>query len=127
MRTEQLPEMHKPATNGAEAPAPARPAPTFTIHALIDGFPFDVQFSGSADQLLATVHRLREIGAIPPTPSAVAAVAEERQRDAPACQCDTCDRYGKAMKESTKVAGTYYCPGKTGTKAGQPVYCKERA
>ncbi len=44
---------------------------TFTLHALIEDFPFDVQFAGSADQLKATVARLRELGAVPPTARAL--------------------------------------------------------
>lgn len=112
----------------AESSAPApRATVTFTIHALLDDFPIDVSFAGSADQLAATVKRLRQLGAVPPTPAAREALAAERQRDAPCCPDEACDRYGKAMKESTKQAGSYYCPGKVGTRAGQPIYCKSRA
>ena len=46
--------------------AKARPSATFTIHASMDGFPFEVQFSGSADNLQATIKRLRDLGATPP-------------------------------------------------------------
>ena len=71
----------------AVAPESAnRPQSTFTIHALLDDFPFDVSFSGNADQLAATIARLREIGAVPPTQAARAAVEEERKREAPILQ-----------------------------------------
>ena len=122
-----------PASGPGQAPAESsepvtpKPAVTFTVHALLDDFPIDVQFSGSADQLAATVKRLRQLGAVPPTPAARQALAAERQRDAPCCPDEACDRYGKAMKESSKDKGGYYCPGKVGTRAGQPIYCKSRA
>jgi len=107
--------------------APTKPSATFTIHALMDDFPFDVQFCGTADQFKATVQRLRDLGAVPPTQAARAAVEAEKERSAPVCNCDACDRFGKPMKESTKKTGTFFCPGKVGTKNGQPVYCQERA
>lgn len=95
----------------------ARPAPTFTIHALLDDFPIEIAFSGSADQLKATVARLRELGAVPPTPAARQAVAEEKAREAPVCP------YHGPMKESAKAPGTWYCT----KRMGDGSYCKERA
>jgi hypothetical protein len=109
------------------SPPSRRAEPTFVIHALLDDFPIEVRISGTAETLKATVGRLREIGATPPTPAARQAAQAERAREAPICTCDECSRYGKPMKESSKNQGTWYCPGQTGTKAGQPVYCKERA
>jgi ribosome maturation protein Sdo1 len=100
---------------GVASPIPTnRPLPTFTIHALIDDFPFDVSFSGSTDQLAATVERLRAIGAVPPTVAARLAVQEEKERGAPVCQ------FHGPMKESSKKAGSYYCPA----KMGDGTYCK---
>ena len=116
-----------PLFDEAPVTAPQVAKPVFTIHALIDDFPFDVCFSGSADQLAATVQRLRDLGAVPPTPAARAAVEAEKERSAPVCKCDACDRYGKPMKESTKNVGSHYCPGSLGQKAGKPIYCKETA
>jgi len=113
-----------------EKPAPVptnRPVPTFTVHALLDDFPFEVSFSGTAEQFKATVARLRELGAVPPTVAARQAAAAEKARGAPACQCESCDRYGKPMKESTKKPGSFYCPGRTGMDRGNAIYCKERA
>lgn len=104
------------ATNHTEPAKPARSLPTFTIHALIDDFPFEVSFSGNADQLAATVQRLRAIGAVPPTPAARAAVEAERERTAPVCE------FHGPMKESSKRPGTYYCPAKMGDNS----YCKSK-
>jgi hypothetical protein len=39
---------------------------TFTVHVQIDEFPIDVSFAGSVDLLVATVKRLRQLGAVPP-------------------------------------------------------------
>lgn len=101
-----------------DEPAPApRPPATFTIHALLDDFPLDVSFSGSVEQLPATIKRLREIGAVPPTPAARAAASEERQRTAPICE------FHGPMKESTKAPGTYFCT----KKMGDGSYCKSKA
>ena len=106
-----------PPIADTERPAAVqRPAPKFTIHALIDDFPFEVEFSGSADQLRATVARLREIGAVPPTMAARRAVEEEKARESPVCP------YHGPMKESTKAPGTYFCT----KKMGDGSYCKER-
>ena len=61
-----MPEATIPDPPTPEAPkptdAPTRPAPRFTVHAMLDDFPFEVEFSGTADNLSATVKRLREIG-----------------------------------------------------------------
>lgn len=100
-----------------EPPSPPRPAPTFTIHALLDDFPLDVSFSGTAEQLAATIRRLREIGAVPPTPAARQAVEEEKQRTAPICE------FHGPMKESTKAPGTWFCT----KKMGDGSYCKSKA
>jgi len=110
-----LPE--PPAPAAAPAEKPARPLPTFTIHALIDDFPFEVSFSGNADQLAATVQRLRAIGAVPPTPAARADVAAEKERTAPVCE------FHGPMKESSARPGTWYCP----KKMGNGEYCKSKA
>lgn len=97
-----------------EHPTTTRPAPTFTIGAVLDGFPITVQFSGNANQLVATVARLREIGAVPPT--AATHAAAEKAREAPVCP------FHGPMKESAKAPGTWYCP----SKMGDGSYCKER-
>jgi hypothetical protein len=94
----------------------AKPAATFTIHALLDDFPFDVSFSGSAEQLAATVQRLRDLGAVPPTQAARAAVEAEKERSAPVCE------FHGPMKESSKRPGTFYCPA----KMGNGEYCKSK-
>jgi hypothetical protein len=107
-----------PGPAGAgEQPAVEVPRVTFAIHALFDDFPIDVQFSGTADQLKATVARLKELGAVPPTPAARAAVAAEKAREAPRCE------FHGPMKESTKAPGTWYCT----KKMGDDSYCKSKA
>lgn len=123
-RRRQASERAAAALNGADAAplfaeptaAPAKPLATFTIHALMDDFPFDVSFSGTAEQLAATVQRLRDLGAVPPTQAARAAVEAERERSAPVCQ------YHGAMKESSKAPGTWYCSA----KMGDGTYCKSK-
>ena len=96
---------------------PTKPAATFTIHGMIHDFPFDVSFSGSADQLAATVQRLRDLGAVPPTHAARAQVEAERERSAPVCE------FHGAMKESTKAPGSWFCPAKMGDGS----YCRQKA
>jgi hypothetical protein len=105
-----------PLFDEAKPAAPVKPSATFTIHALMDDFPFEVSFAGSADQLAATVQRLRDLGAVPPTPAARAAVEAEKERSAPVCE------FHGPMKESSKRPGTYYCPAKMGDQS----YCKSK-
>jgi hypothetical protein len=81
----------------------------------MDGFPLDIQFQGSADQLPVTLARLRELGAVPP--GRAAAAAAEAAREAPVCP------YHGPMKESTKAPGTFFCT----KKMGDGTYCKEKA
>jgi len=99
------------------AQAAPRPGVAFTVHCLLDDFPIDVSFSGSAAQLRATVDRLRELGAVPPTPAARQAVEAEKARTAPICE------FHGAMKESSKAPGSFYCPAKMGDGS----YCKSKA
>lgn len=106
-----------PAAPAEDTPAAPRPQPTFTIHALLDDFPLEVSFSGTAEQLQATIARLRTLGAAPPTPAARAAIEEEKRREAPVC------RFHGPMKESSKGPGTWYCT----KKMGDGSYCQERA
>lgn len=99
-----------------EPAGPARPAVTFTISAVLDGFPFSVQFAGAAEQLPATIARLRELGAVPPVLASPAALAAEAAREAPVC------KYHGPMKPSAKAPGTYYCSHRMGDGS----YCKEK-
>lgn len=43
--------------------------PTITIHASLSGFPIDIAFAGSIEQLTDAVARLQRLGATPPRPS----------------------------------------------------------
>ena len=105
-------------TTDHDDPHPRTPrTSTFRIAAVLDDFPVEVEVTGTSKDLLAAVQRLREIGAVPPTASAVQAAKEERTREAPTCP------YHGPMKESSKVPGTWYCS----KKMGDGSYCKEKA
>jgi len=105
-------------TTDHDDPHPRTPRTSvFRIAAVLDDFPVEVEVTGTSKDLLAAVQRLREIGAVPPTASAVQAAKEERGRDAPVCP------YHGPMKESAKAPGTWYCP----KKMGNGEYCKEKA
>jgi hypothetical protein len=98
-----------PAAPVTEAARSISAPTTFTIDALLDDFPIDVSFSGDAERLAKTIARLRQIGAIPPSPAARAAAAAEHSREAPICP------YHGPMKESAKAPGTYFCSKKMET------------
>ncbi len=117
MPEEDIPDTRPPRPDVVPGLHQAKPAVKFTVHAMLDDFPFDVEFSGSADQLRATVDRLRELGAHPPTLAARQAAEEEQQREAPICQ------YHGPMKPSPRVPGTWFCP----KRMGNGEYCKEHA
>jgi hypothetical protein len=77
---------HAPVTrNGVDAAEPlpfdkpARADLTITVKATIDGFPTEVCFTGSIDQLLAVTKRLRALGAQPTvtTPATGPAVSKK--------------------------------------------------
>lgn len=101
----------------AEETQTTRPPVLFTISAVLGGFPVAIQISGSADTLLATIDRLKAIGAQPPTLASPQAVAAEAEREAPVC------KYHGPMKPSAKAPGTFYCSHRMGDGS----YCKEKA
>lgn len=101
---------------------PPKPTATFTIHALMDDFPFDVTFSGSAEQLAATVKRLRDLGAVPPTH---AARAVEAPSSAPTCGNANCSRHGQPLEPSQHNG--YYCKGTDRITGNAKGYCKTTA
>jgi hypothetical protein len=108
---------HEPTTPKPEVhPVSDKPKsqPVFTAHVVFDGFPVDVQFVGSIDQLPATIARLRELGAVPRAQGPAAQA--EAEREAPTCP------YHGPMKESTKVPGTWFCS----SRMGDGSYCKEQ-
>ena len=106
---------------------------TITVKATIDGFPTEVCFTGSIDQLLSVTKRLRELGATPTVATHTAPLggnmparkAQERvepvyQPDGTAC----CPVHHKALSE-----GRYglYCPSSaTGEHANDKGYCNIR-
>jgi hypothetical protein len=110
---------------------PARADLTITIRARIDGFDTEICFTGAADQLLAVTKRLREIGAGPAsgpvtTPPASTNGKQKTANTAPVTYDDSgtphCGIHKRAMKESSKAPGSWYCTAKDGD-----AYCKERA
>jgi hypothetical protein len=94
---------------------PPRQELTLTVHATIDGFPTEVCFSGSIDQLLDVTKRLRALGASPTIAPAAPAAAPARkpaQRVEPAYDGNgepCCPKHNRALKE-----GQYglYCSAK---------------
>jgi hypothetical protein len=103
---------------------------TITVKATIDGFPTEVCFTGSIDQLLSVTKRLRELGAAPtvaaPAGHTPARKAAERvepiyQPDGTAC----CPVHKKPLSE-----GRYgpYCSAKArpGEEQNDKGYCSLR-
>lgn len=89
----------------------------FRIDILLDEFPVTVELNGSGADLVNTLARLRELGAVPPTPAAAESARAELARSVPVC------KWHGPMKESVKAPGTYYCSAKMGDGS----YCKEKA
>jgi hypothetical protein len=106
---------------------------TITVKATIDGFPTEVCFTGSIDQLLSVTKRLRELGATPTIAPAATHTAPlgnskaKAERVEPVYQPDgtaCCPVHRKALSE-----GRYglYCPSKAeGEHAGPKGYCNIR-
>jgi hypothetical protein len=84
---------------------------TLTIHAALDGFPVDIQFEGTLDQLPAAAARLRALGMTPPAPTAATGKAKAERvtphYNASGAAC--CPTHKKPLRE-----GKYglYCPAK---------------
>ena len=87
---------------------------TFTITALIDGFPVQIAVEGKADALRAMIDRLKAIGAQPPNPQSA---IRSPQSSAPLCPT-----HNTPMKPSRKP-GKFYCA----RKAEDGEYCREVA
>jgi hypothetical protein len=77
---------------------PTRQELTITVKATIDGFPVDVCFSGSIDQLLGVTKRLREMGGTP-TIAPAAPVQTTPARKA-----------AERVEPDYQPDGTAYCP-----------------
>ena len=89
----------------------------FSITALIDGFPVQVEVEGKADALRGMIDRLKAIGATPPVEKTATAVAKiSTDDDAPVCEF-----HGK-MKASSARPGSFFCP----KKMGDGSYCKSK-
>lgn len=98
--------------------AEAKPA-RFTISAMIDGFPVQVEVEGRADNLRAMIDRLKAIGVEPPQSStpAQAAQGEPTKKSAPVCPL-----HRTPMKASRKP-GSFFCP----RRADDGDFCPEKA
>lgn len=92
------------------------PAAKFTVGAVLDGFPVQVEVEGKASDLRTLVDRLKSIGAEPPVPQAPAQ-AEPTKKTAPLCPT-----HGTPMKASRKP-GSYFCPRRT----DDGDFCPEKA
>jgi hypothetical protein len=92
---------------------PTRQELTITVKATIDGFPVDVCFSGSIDQLLGVTKRLREMGAAPTVAAPPTRKAAERvQPTYNGAGEPCCPKHNRTLKE-----GQYglYCSAKDDT------------
>jgi hypothetical protein len=88
----------------------AAPAAKFTVGAVLDGFPVQVEVEGKASDLRALVDRLKAIGATPPN-SANLPNNEPSKKSAPLCPV-----HHSAMKASRKP-GSFYCARRRPTTA----------
>jgi len=105
---------------------------TITVKATIDGFPTEVCFTGSTDQLLSVTKRLRELGGTPTiapahTKSATTPARKAAQRVEPVYQPDgtaCCPIHHKPLSE-----GRYglFCPSRAaGEHANAKGFCNIR-
>jgi hypothetical protein len=97
-----------------ESKQPAPAGAKFTINAMFDGFPIQIEVEGAADRLRAMIERLKAIGAEPPQ---VASAPPTKIAGAPLCPV-----HNKAMKPSAKP-GKFYCP----RRSDNGEYCRETA
>ena len=97
----------------------AAQATKFTIQAIIDGFPVELEGEGKASDLRAIIDRLKAIGAEPPqiAPSQQAGQSAQSKKTAP-----TCPAHGTPMKASRKP-GSFFCPRRT----DDGDFCPEKA
>lgn len=98
-------------------PKPATAHPTFTVACVVNGFPVTVQFQGDARRLLATIDRLREIGA--EAPGGPAHTQEYTPDGRPICR-----KHGAPMKKREKQGETWYSHAVAEDDKGNPIYCK---
>lgn len=105
--------------------APRQPGAKFCISATLDGFPFTVEFTGSAQMLSNTIARLMEIGAQPPTtkPAPAAGGRADMSGEPPICQNKNCSKHGQPLQQ-----GDYgwRCSGKDPIAGNKKGYCQYR-
>lgn len=138
--------MYQPVTrNGVDTAEPLgfdqRPVKndlTITIAATIDGFPTEICYTGSIDQLLNVTKRLRELGAAPTIAPAApvqqggthaarkpASAVTYADDGTPVCANANCSRHGQPLEPSQHNG--YYCKGKDSRTGNAKGYCKSTA
>lgn len=103
-------------------PKPAGAQPTFTVSCTVNGFPVTVQFQGDAKKLLATIDRLREIGAEAPAAAQPASVSHEQEYTPDGRPI--CKRHGAPMKKRERQGDTWFSHAVAEDDKGNPIYCK---
>lgn len=115
-RTDDGPLFTQPAApQPAPAPAAGKPPATFTVNAMLDGFPFTVAFTGTVEQLPATIDRLRSIGATPP--------AQKHEWNYTPEGLPICPKHGVPMKKREKQGDTWYSHVAIDDQ-GEELYCR---
>jgi hypothetical protein len=104
---------------------------------MLDGFPVEVQATGSIDDLPRLVARLRQVGATPAStapvspqnapgaPTLPVGVSKPRVTEFDADGAPICPVHGTVMRESTNYSGSWYCSRKAadGEPANAKGYC----
>lgn len=108
-----------------------------TVFVQFDGFPVELTFTGTVDQLPAVAKRLRDIGAQPAHTAPVSAqngsgaaqlpvgVSKPRVVEFDGDGAPICPVHGTVMRESTNYSGSWYCSRKAadGEPANSKGYC----
>jgi hypothetical protein len=91
-----------PITSAASQQAHA----TFTITAMVDGFPVSIAVEGKADALRGMIDRLKAIGATPPVQTPARTASKASNADG----APKCPTHRSPMKSGRKG---YFCPRQT--------------
>src|SRR5215831_13566275 len=98
------PKENQPMNNANVTPIESKQTATpakFTVSAVIDGFPVQVEVEGRADAVKILIDKLKAIGAEPP----------QKPEPTKAAGVPTCPVHGSQMKPGRKP-GSYLCPKK---------------
>lgn len=91
--------------------------PTFTVSCVVNGFPVTVTFTGKARKLMATIDRLRELGAEAPG-------GPQREQEYTPDGLPICRKHGAPMKKREKQGETWHSHAAGDDAQGNPIYCK---